>query len=174
MPHLISECSFLLLVSAATGCGSQGSAKSAEPAPQASTAELSGKVFVTGSEPSTTVILVQKGGPSVNLLGELDPELRRLSGSTLRVRGARRGEPPAGGFEVESYQVLEVDGEVPEVGVLQESDGGLWLAGRDTVELASPPAALRQQPGAKVWIVGRRMGGKLGVQSYGIIREPAR
>jgi hypothetical protein len=46
------------------------------------------------------------------------------------------------------------------------------LAGRDTVELSNPPAELRGKVGAKVWIVGSLVGNKLGVQSYGIIREP--
>jgi hypothetical protein len=174
MPKWPSEYPFLLLLSAAAGCGSQNGVPSDNPAPQTGVAELSGKVFVTGNDPATTVTLVLGRGAGVILLGKFERELRRLSGSTVRVRGTNRGESPPGGFEVEGYTVLEVDGEVPEIGIVREDKGALWLLGRDTVELASPPKAFGQQAGAKVWIVGRRTGGKLAVQSYGIIREPPR
>ena len=133
---------------------------------------MSGRVFVTGSEPGVSVTLLPSQGSSVRLLGNLRSELARLSGATVRVRGVAAGKRPSKTFNVESYDVLEVDGEVPSVGtVLRAQDGALRLAGRDTVELADPPEGLRQKGGAKVWIVGRPVGEKLAVQSYGIIRE---
>lgn len=174
MTRALARHPMLLVLMAASGCSAQGSSRSAEPLPEAQEAEMSGKVFVTGSEPATTVTLVREGGASVSLVGELAPELRRLSGTTLRVRGAPRDDPPAGGLEVRSYEVLEVDGEVPSVGVLEEKEGSLWLVGRETRELTSVPDGLRQQAGAKVWIVGRDAEGRLAVQSYGVIREPPR
>jgi len=54
-----------------------------------------------------------------------------------------------------------------------ERNGGTWLAAeRDTVKLASVPAALDGKTGAKVWIVGRRTGAELTPQTFGVIREP--
>lgn len=133
---------------------------------------LSGRVFVTGSEPWTSVTLVPPQGRGVTLVGDLQGELRRLSGAAVRVVGARRGRP--GDLDVESYVVLEVDGDVPKVGILRERDGTLWLDGHDTVEVVTPPVDLRAKEGAKVWIVGRPAGKGLAVQSYGILRENGR
>lgn len=133
---------------------------------------MSGRVFVTGSKPDVSITLVPPQGPGVTVVGRLQPELGRLSGATVRVRGVPGGKPPSKILDVESYDVLEVDGEVPSVGtILTAQDGALRLAGRDTVELADPPEGLRQKEGAKVWIVGHPAGEKLAVQSYGIIRE---
>ena len=109
----------------------------------------------------------------VTLVGDLQGELARLSGAKVRVHGFQRAKSP-GGFDVESYDVLEIDGEVPKVGILNLSAGTLLLAGRDTVELPDPPEELRNKAGAKVWIVGHPTGGKVVVQSYGIIREGGR
>jgi len=136
-----------------------------------SSGELSGKVLVTGSQPHTTVTLVPDQGQGVTLVGDLQGELARLSGAEVRVRGAQRGNPPAGSFEVESYVVTGIDGEVPTVGILTATGDALTLVGTDTVELADVPDELRDRTGAKVWIVGPVAAGKLAVQSYGILRE---
>ena len=160
------------------GCGPRQPAGQDQPGPQDSAVlgdrsgvleQLSGKVFVTGAEPWTSITLVPTKGRGVTLVGNLQGELRRLSGAAVRVVGARRGRP--GELDVESYDVLDVDGEVPKVGTLTVIDGTLMLAGRDTVQLAKPPGELREMEGAKVWIVGRPSGGGVAVQSYGIIRE---
>jgi hypothetical protein len=88
------------------------------------------------------------------------------------VRGVPGGGPRSRTLQVEGYELLEVDGEVPNVGtLLTAEDGALRLAGRDTMELADVPEDLRRRDGAKVWIVGHPSGGRLAVQSYGIIRE---
>lgn len=179
----LSICWPLLALTSLANCGPRQPAGQEQPGPQDSAVlgdwsgkleQLSGKVFVTGAEPWTSITLVPTKGRGVTLVGDLEGELARLSGAEVRVHGLQRGEAPAGGFDVESYEVLEVDGEVPKVGTLRARDGTLMLAGRDTVQLANPPEELREKEGAKVWIVGAREGERLTVQSYGIIREAGR
>ena len=174
----LSICWPLLILTSLANCGPRQPAGGEQPGPQDSAVlgdrsgeleQLSGKVFVTGAEPWTSITLVPTRGRGVTLVGNLQGELRRLSGAAVRVIGARRGK--LGDLDVESYEVLEVDGEVPQVGTLRTRDGTLMLAGRDTVQLANPPEELREKEGAKVWIVGPREGERLTVQSYGIIRE---
>jgi hypothetical protein len=134
-------------------------------------AEYRGKLVITGTEPGTSVKLVGDSG-QVELAGALEPELRRLAGASVVIRGALRGARPAQTLEARGYEVTEIDGATPATGLLKRGDGKLWLAGRDTLELAGVPEALREKEGAKIWVVGRRGGDSLEVQSYGIIREP--
>jgi hypothetical protein len=74
-------------------------------------------------------------------------------------------------LDVEAYEVLEVDGEVPRVGILTVRASTISLAGLDTIALADPPEELRKNEGAKVWIVGYPRGERLAVLSYGILRK---
>jgi hypothetical protein len=133
---------------------------------------MTGRIVTSGlaTEPVTT--LQVEGGPATRMLGPLEPELRRLNGAAVWVAGA----PASGGarpsFTVSRYEIVSIDGAKPAVGVVTTRDGTTWLAGDDTVKLASVPAALEARQGAKVWVVGRRSGAELIVQSYGIIREP--
>jgi hypothetical protein len=165
----------LLVLSSVAGCGPPHPPGQEQPDRQDSagipTQQLSGKVFVTGSEPHTAVTLVPLKGRGVTLVGSLQGELARLSGAEVRVYGIQSGNPPAGGFDVKSYDVTQVDGEVPRVGILTAVGGTLTLINADTVELTNVPEELRRRAGAKVWIVGDAEAGKLAVQSYGVLRE---
>jgi len=156
---------WLLLAAACSRAGNTDSTQAPARSP-----EYQGKVVITGSEPTTSVQLVGSDG-SVELVGDLEPELRRLAGATLAVHGSLEGQPPARRLDVESYEITEIDGEPPSTGVLQSRDGYLWLAGRDTLKVVGAPEALQAKAGAKVWIVGARSGSELAVQSYGVIRE---
>jgi hypothetical protein len=148
-------------------CSRAGSTDTAQ-AP-AREAEYRGKVVVTGTEPATSVQLVGSDG-NLELVGTLEPELRRLAGASLAVQGSLQGQRPMLRLDVKDYEITEIDAEVPSTGVLQRRDDGLWLAGKDTLKLVGA-SELGSKQGAKVWIVGRRSGGTLEVQSYGIIRE---
>jgi hypothetical protein len=88
------------------------------------------------------------------------------------VRGSLQGDRPSQMLMASDYEVTQIDGATPATGLLKSENGKLWLAGRDTLELAGAPEALRVKEGAKIWVVGRRAGDSLEVQSYGIIREP--
>ena len=150
----------------------------ARPAPQdtapaiSSSAEYRGKVVITGSEQSTSVRLVGDSG-NVELVGALQPELRRLSGAGVVARGSLQGSRPIQTLDVSDYEIADIDGEAPTTGVLQAENGRILLAGKDTLELVEPPAALAEKTGAKAWVVGSRTGSRLSVQSFGIIRDRA-
>jgi hypothetical protein len=73
---------------------------------------------------------------------------------------------------VGDYEILEVDGQRPLVGIVLSRDGRLWLAGRDTVELVGATPDLAGRPGAKVFVLGVREGDRLRVKSHGVIRDP--
>jgi len=144
------------------------------PTPRVTPSEtvMTGKVVTGGlaAEPVTT--LQVEGARPTRLIGPLEPELRRLGGATVWVAGEPGGGAPNGSFTVSRYDIVMIDGAKPAVGTLAARDGGFWLAGTDIVKLAAVPAALQSRAGAKVWIVGRRSGSELVVQTYGIIREP--
>jgi hypothetical protein len=164
--------SLQLLVS----CGAHQSSGQGQP-PDRGNAEhstalmkLTGQIFVTGNEPAASITLLPAQGGTVDLTGELQRELARLSGAEVWVEGVHRN-PKAREFDVYRYEILKVDGEVPKVGTLTMRTGVLALVGRDTLELINAPDDLLNKVGAKVWIVGDSAGNRLAVQSYGVIRE---
>ena len=152
------------------GCSQPGPR---DPAPAISnSAEYRGKVVITGSEQSTSVRLVGDSG-NMELVGALQPELRRLSGAGLVARGSLQGSRQVQTLDVSDYEIADIDGEVPTTGILKTENGRMLLAGKDTLELVDPPAALVTKTGGKVWVVGPRSGSRLTVQSFGIIRDPS-
>lgn len=144
----------------------------ATPTATPSETVLTGKVVAGGVAAAPVTTLQIEGGRPTALVGPLEPELRRLGGATVWVAGAPATGGPTPSFTVTRYEIVAIDGVRPVVGTLAVRDGTTWLAGRDTIKLASVPAELRAKVGAKVWIAGRRSGAELVVQSYGVIREP--
>lgn len=135
---------------------------------------VEGTVRVVGPAERSQLILAGATA-SVGLAGPLVGELRRLSGATLRATGTPQNNSvpsPPRAVAVRDYQVLEVDGQRPLVGILLSRDGRLWLAGRDTVELLNAAPDLAARLGAKVYVIGVRVGDRLQVRSYGVIRDP--
>ena len=137
---------------------------------RATPSEHRGKVVVTGTETSSSVKLVGTN-TNVELVGDLEPELRRLAGASLLVRGSLQGPGPAQTLEVSDYEIVDIDGEVPSTGILRNRNGQLWLIRKDTLELVGAPEALRGKDGVKAWVIGKKSGRSLRVQSYGIIKE---
>jgi hypothetical protein len=132
---------------------------------------LMGKVTAGGlaSDPMTSLTI--DGAKPAILIGPLEPDLRRLNSATVSVAGAPASSPP-GAFTVTRYEIISIDGAKPLVGTLLDRAGAQWLATeRDTVRLASVSADLTAKTGSKVWIVGRRTGADLVVQTFGVIRE---
>ena len=145
------------------------------PAPTVTPSEtvLTGKVVAGGVAAQPVTSLQVEGGKPTTLVGPLEQELRTLGGATVWVAGTPGAGTPNASFAVTRYEIVSIDGAKPLVGSLVARDGGTWLAAeRDTVKLASVPAALGGKAGAKVWIVGRRTGAELMPQTFGIIREP--
>ena len=144
-----------------------------EPTPTPSETVLTGKVVAGGVAAQPLTSLQVEGGKPTTLVGPLEQELRTLGGATVWVAGAPGAGAPNASFAVTRYEIVSIDGAKPLVGSLVARDGGTWLAAeRDTVKLASVPAALDGKTGAKVWIVGRRTGAELTPQTFGVIREP--
>jgi hypothetical protein len=127
---------------------------------------LEGRVSVSGSAPMDRgVSLHPQGGSGVWLAGPLQPELARLAGTQVEVRGRMEG----GSMQVDSYRLVSVDGRPALVGVVQAAPGGgLQLLADDgrTVRLGDPPAQLR--PGQKVWVQGPGQA-QVQVQTFGVI-----
>lgn len=141
-----------------------------EAAP-ADTLAYTGVVVQSGTRIEPAVVLEREDGESVRLAGALAPEIARLAGGTVRVVGHASAEHSRA-FDVAEYELLEIAGGVPLVGVLETRSGELWLVGAEHVQLLQPPAELRQMPGARVWIVGETDGDGIRLQSYGVIAEP--
>lgn len=133
-----------------------------------------GTLRVVGPQ-ETAQIVLRGATASVGLTGPLADELRRLSGATVRVTGGPQNNlsplPPRAVL-VRDYQILEVDGRRPVVGILLSRDDRVWLAGQDTVELVGVTADLARRLGAKLFVVGVREGSQLRVKSFGVIRDP--
>ncbi|UCC72611.1 MAG: hypothetical protein JSV86_19985 [Gemmatimonadota bacterium] len=124
---------------------------------------------VTGSTPFEQVLIDPGRQPDdvVEVQGEYTAELRNLLGAIVRASGVLS---TANRLEVTSYEVLEIVGQVPVVGLLEIVDGRAILrsGSGEPVQLHAVPAVLRAHNGAKVWVVLDSTGA---VKAYGIIRE---
>lgn len=146
---------------------------SAAPTAMPSETVLTGKVVAGGVAAQPVTSLQVEGGKPTTLAGPLEQELRTLGGATVWVAGTPGAGTSNASFTVGRYEIVSIDGAKPLVGSLIGRNGATWLAAeRDTAKLASVPAALSGKTGGKVWIVGRRAGAELIVQSFGIIKEP--
>jgi hypothetical protein len=156
----------VILVAAAlvtVACGG-GNAK---PAPSQDQVNLTGRVRLAGSTPLEAVMIQPEDSTmEVELVGELKEELERLSGAEVWVTGVRK---EGGGLAVARYEILEIAGHVPLVGLVRVrgatvalvTDAGETLRMQDTPELLT-------LDGAKVWVL---LDSKGAVTGYGVIRE---
>jgi hypothetical protein len=136
------------------------------PAAAAAADSVRGTVVVTGVGPSPYATISTGDGPII-LAGALEVELRQLGGAEVDVFGELAGGQRRS-LNVQRYEVLAIDGERPVVGTVL-ADGRRIAAG-DTLTVVGHADAL--PAGAKVWIVGRRDGTELRLQSWGVIRKP--
>lgn len=158
--------SHLLLALGLSACAPVGGEPEA-PAPDT----LEGRVMVTGGAPEPLTTLVTEDR-SVVLRGDLLSELSRLDGATVRVAGSLEGEGPGDALHVRDYELLEIDGQTPRVGVLIMGERGVALEtdSGERLPLVGAPAALGDRLGARVWVVGPLQDGSLLLQSYGVLR----
>lgn len=155
----------VLAALALVACGGKGGT----PEPAADGTIVVGRVRVAGSTPLERVLLEpdEPGTAAVEVVGDLRPELRRLSGAEVRVSG----EPASGGrLRVTGYTILDISGHVPIVGVLQVEAASAVVIDDEggQTSLRDSPAQLLEHSGAKVWVVLNTDGVVIG---YGIIRE---
>lgn len=138
----------------------------AETAPDTAT----GTVRQVGSTPFVRTVV--EGDDTVTVTGRLESELSRLSGARVRVTGRiSTGEYPGPTLDAVAYDLLSVDGERPEVGVLRADGRGLYLERREAepLRLRATTSGLEGRLGAKVWVVTGEDGT---VRRYGILRPP--
>lgn len=167
----------VLVVMLASACAhGYASAVSYVPPRDAPDTTAEGIVRVVGADPIPTVVL-EVGGSGVTLLGPLVPELARLVGARVSVRGAAAtANVPVGSsraaIAVRDYTIREIAGGVPVVGLLTVEPGRVLHV--NGVKLAGVPSGLAELAGAKVWVVGtRRDDGALAVSAYGVIAMPS-
>jgi len=141
------------------------------PTPTPSEDVMIGRITTGGLAAEPVTSLQVEGRGAVTLVGPLEPELRRLNGATVSVAGAPAAGGRAGSFTASRYDIVAIDGVRPAVGTIVARGTETLLAATDTLRLTAAPAELRSKTGAKVWIVGRRSGAELTVQTYGVIRE---
>jgi hypothetical protein len=135
--------------------------------PAADTSSVTGRVRVAGSTPFVQVLIepADSAATAVEVRGDLRAELARLQGARVEARGVRSDSA----FLVSEYRVLEIAGHAPLVGTLEIVEARVVLhTAAGPRELSNVPAALRDRPGAKVWVIVDDHGE---VSAYGILRE---
>jgi hypothetical protein len=128
---------------------------------------LQGVVTAGGTAQETLTEVRAPDGSRVFVTGPLEGEVRAVSGGTVLVQGSLSGPENFRRMEVARYEIVQVNGERPVVGVILQ-DGRL-AAGQDTLRLRG---AVGAPAGARVWVTGERAGATFNVSSYGILRQP--
>lgn len=123
-----------------------------------------GRINASGTDREPITTLQVEGRMALIVTGSLEPELRSLAGAIVVVRGAESGAARRT-IHVESYEIAEINGERPFVGVVLSGDR--LAVGADTLTLVGAPE--RMQTGRRVWITGERTGTQLRVSSWGAI-----
>ena len=115
---------------------------------------------------SRVVVRPRGGGPTVTVVGDQAADIKRVSGADVLVSGPRDN---SGHMTVRSFVVRSVDGAPALDGMLQERGGRYVLVTNDGREhaITSPPEALKQQVGSRVWVTGS-LG--TGAVIFGVIR----
>lgn len=146
-------------------CGGKGGT----PEPAVDGATVVGRVRIAGSTPLERVLVEpdEPGGVALEVIGDLRPEIKRLSGAQVKVSGEL---VTADRLRVTGYTILDISGRKPIVGILDVEGESVELIDDEggRTPLRDPPAQLLAQNGAKVWVVLNTDGVVIG---YGIIRE---
>jgi hypothetical protein len=125
-----------------------------------------GIAAVVGAIPITQVVVRPAAGRPVTVTGPLAKEIGVASGADVWVRGRRAAD---GSLEATAYSVRSVDGVTAITGTLVADGDRLVLVTDEGRRhpLARPPAPLREQVGARIWITGDPA---TTISSYGILR----
>ena len=137
---------------------------------QAGPDTVSGLVRQVGNSPFTRTIVV--GDDTVAVAGRYEAEITRLVGARVRITGRiGKGEGMGKEMEATSYEILDVDGVRPLVGILERVDSSFVLrsADGDETRLLGVSERLAAVAGGRVWVVLTEAGV---VNRYGILREP--
>ena len=170
----------LLVVLTATLAACSGREDPEETVPEAGPEDLAddgtvfrGELYQTGSPVGTiTMLSLEDEEAALRLTGGPEEELRRLTGARVKVEGEPVQAYPDRGLEVERYEILEIDGERPHIGIVEVGEEDeIWLREEEErSRLRGAPASLAERDGATIWVVGERRDGEVHLSSYGIIR----
>jgi hypothetical protein len=131
-----------------------------------------GVLGITGTEATPTAVLRREEGGALGLTGTPARELMALSGATVRVEGRRAATPVGPGLEVTGYELLEIEGSAPHLGILERDPAGNWILRTqegDAFRLVGLPQT-GVQPGMKVWVTGQMDAEEqFLVNSYGVV-----
>lgn len=126
--------------------------------------------------PSSRAELACEDGQTYVLIGktaEDEAELKRLAGVKVRLGGVAAASTR---FMVDHFEILDIGGGVvPKLGVIAELAGDKRLLFVDEAGNAAflPPgftSKLKDQVGAKVWMVGASRGDRLQVSRFAVLR----
>ena len=111
--------------------------------------------------------LQAEGKEVLEVRGEYRGELENLDGAQVRAKGKVEDGRL---LVVTSYEILEIAGRVPSVGVLRRSGESYSLDTSDgkSLPIGAVPEAFAELEGAKIWVLIDDRGG---VGGYGIIRK---
>lgn len=127
-----------------------------------------GTIRQTGAIPIPDTRLETAEGAIV-LVGPLAAELARVAGAEVLVRGtvSAGADPPT--IRVSDYEIRDVDGLRPFVGLLEERNGTLVLRTERGEErtLTGSSERMRRAAGSRVWVTTR--GDEGGVVRWGIL-----
>lgn len=165
---------FLLATAMALACsGGGGGPAPSDESPQAVTQmDVTGTVAVVGNTPFEKVVIRpdDSAAPAVEVQGNYEQELRSLSGAKVVASGSASG---SGVLNVASYEILEIAGHRPVVGILEVSEAEVAVRSLENATartyIYGVPEELRRLPGAKVWVI---LDQRKGVQAYGVVRKP--
>ena len=170
LPHPVR--SNLLLVSLVTASCSVGSADQSVSmvSPQSC---LTGRVFSVGTDFDPATILRLDSGEEARITGDQEDNIRVLNGTVMTVCGKLATDAIAErAIEVESFELLTVDGMNAYLGTLQEVDGSwqIYHEGNDSpVTLSGVPEQLREAEDSLVWVAGAWVDEAFSVRSFGIL-----
>lgn len=131
---------------------------------------VTGTVRRAGNLPFARTLV--EGDDTVAVSGPHEEELARLAGARVRAVGRRDTSErwPGTVLEAAAYELLAVDGERPEVGILRRDGEGFYLEREgERLRLGAVSPGLAREVGAKVWVLTGAGGSVL---RYGVIRPP--
>jgi hypothetical protein len=160
--------------SAAVPAHADSQRQAAGPPAGASPGGIEGVVGTIGVEPMVSIAVRPASGDPVRVTGPLAAELGQLTGATVRLTGDVRQDAPWPVIEPSSYEVTAIDGQKPYVGILQVEGTDVRLNADSVLRLLDVPDLLRQQHGAKVYVLGSRRGDAIAITGFGVISPPAR
>jgi hypothetical protein len=164
----------LLLIPLVTASCSVGSA--AQPVSVApSQTCLTGKVFSVGTDFAPSTIVRLDDGEETRITGDLEEDIRVLSGTVMTVCGkVVRDARAQRMIQAESFELLSVDGMTAYLGRLQQRTSSWQLiqgGNEPLVLLSGVPGLLREAEGTLVWVAGTWEDETFSVKSFGILER---